>query len=155
MRSSPCHNLGIPAGALVTIHFSLQVRLGKCKTVLIIISFKSEHFKSERTKIFLRTRCNRLFFFSWEYLDSKQNQTLRLSPSNCFMLIIIPSLQSRCNMLNNQFYFEHGVENGCVATINLYEETIGRICSQGISSRKSTCNVIHALNGALSFPCLV
>lgn len=27
-------------------------------------------------------------------------------------------------MLNNQFYFEHGVENGCVATVNLYEETV-------------------------------
>lgn len=48
MRSSPCHNLGTPAGALVTIHFSLRVRVGKCKTILIAITFNSEHLKDNQ-----------------------------------------------------------------------------------------------------------
>lgn len=89
MRSNLCRNLGKPAGALVTTHFSLQVKLGKCKTVLIIITFKSEHFKCEITKMFPRTQCNQLFYFSRQYLDSKQNTTSRLSPSNCFTLTIV------------------------------------------------------------------
>ena len=38
-------NMVIPAGVLVTIHFSFQVRAGKCKPVLIIITFNSECFK--------------------------------------------------------------------------------------------------------------
>lgn len=153
MRSNPWHNLRTPAGTLVTIHFSLQVRVGKFKAVFIIIVFNNEHLKDNQ--IFSRTQCNIMFYFSWESLYSKQTQILMFSPFNCLMLKLILSLQSRCNVhwLIN-FTFEPGVKNGCVATINLYEEiasaSVARAFHPGTALMHAPC--MHLIQHCIFTP---
>lgn len=97
--------------------------MGKCKTVLIIITLNSEHSKNNQNISKDMVYYNDLFFMRALRFKTKPNQIPKLILLNCFMFRLIPSLQSRCNVhWLIHFTFEHPAENGCAVPINAYKE---------------------------------
>lgn len=119
MRSSPCHYLETPPGVLIIIHFRLQVRLGKWKAVLIIITFNKENFKCSQNAS--KDRVQHIVLFSMRVLIPKCPHS-KISRSNSVMLTLNPGLQCRCNACKIiNFTVKAGMDNGCVTIINLYQ----------------------------------